>query len=94
MQDMKVYIVGYRQRGEDEPPIDPPHPWENVDVQFSPNRGDWLMDHREQAQRELDMMRSMRVHVGTHYCQLELDENGGDYAIVCNDHPDNRVQGQ
>lgn len=88
MQGMKVYVVGYRQRKEDEPPIDPLRRWENVDVQFSRKRGDWLMEYREEAQRELDLMTSMRVHMGAHYCQLELDEEDGKFAIVCNDHPE------
>ncbi len=84
---MKVYIVGYRTRGEDEPLRDPRRPWENVDVQFSPKRGDWLMDYRENAQRELDLLTSMRVRVHEHNCQLELEEENGTFAIVCIDHP-------
>lgn len=88
MRDMKVYVVGYRQRRENEPLINPPRPWDNIDVQFSPKRGDWLMEYKEEAQRELDLMLSMRVHVGAHYCQLELDEEDGKYAIVCREHPE------
>jgi hypothetical protein len=69
---MKVSVVGYRTRKEDEPPIHPRKPWENIDVWFSPHRGDWLMDYKELAQRELDLLASRRVHVNEHYCQLEL----------------------
>jgi hypothetical protein len=84
---MKVYVVGYRTRAEGEPLRDPRKPWETIDVQVSSKRGDWLMDYRENAQRELDMLASMRVHVGEHYCVLELEEEDGTLAIVCKDHP-------
>lgn len=84
---MKVYVVGYRTRGEDESPRDPLRPWEKVDVQFGPKRGDWLMDYKENAQRELDILTSMRVHVKEHYCVLELEEEDDTFAIVCKDHP-------
>jgi hypothetical protein len=84
---MKVYVVGFRTRGEKESLVDPRKPWENVDVQYSPKRGDWLMPYREHAQRELDLLTSMRVHLHEHYCQLELEEEGGTFAIVCRDHP-------
>jgi hypothetical protein len=85
---MKIYVVGYRQRGETDPKIDPLRPWENVDVQFSPNRGDWLMEYKEEARRELDLLTSMRVHVKEHYCQLELEEMEGTFAIICTEHPE------
>lgn len=84
---MKVYIVGYRTRKENEPPADPLKPWENVDVQFSPKRGDWLIDYKENAQLELDLLASMRVHVKEHNCRLEIEEEDGTFAIVCTDHP-------
>lgn len=84
---MKVYIVGYRTRGENEPLVDPRKPWENTDVQFSPVRGDWVMDYKEYAQRELDILSSMRVRMNEHYCQLELEEEDGAFAIICRDHP-------
>jgi len=83
---MKMYVVGYRQRGENEPKIDPLRPWENVDVQLSPNRGDWLMEYQEEARRELDLLASMRVHVKEHYCQLKLEEIEGTFAIICTEH--------
>ena len=87
MHGMKMYIVGYRQRGKDEPPTDPLRPWGNIDVQFSPTRDEWIMESAFEAQRELDLMASMRVHVGAHDCQLELEEEDGKYAIVCKEHP-------
>ena len=46
---MKMYVVGYRTRKQDEPYIDPQRPWDNVEVQFSPKRGDWGMDYKEHA---------------------------------------------
>jgi hypothetical protein len=83
----KMYVVGSRTRKEDEPPIDPRKPLENIDVWFSPARGDWLMDYKQHAQRELDLLTSSRVHVDEHYCQLELEEEDGTFAIVCREHP-------
>ncbi len=85
---MKMYIDGYRQRREGEPLVDPRRPWENVDVQFSPNRGDWLMECNEEAQQELGLLISLRVHVNDHYCQLELEKKEGTFAIICSKHPD------
>ena len=84
---MKMYVVGYRQRRENEPKIDPLRPWENIDVQFSPNRGDWLMNYEEEVRRELDLLASMRVYVKEHVCQLALEEMEGKFAIICTEHP-------
>jgi subtilisin-like proprotein convertase family protein len=86
-----MYVVGYRQRREVEPLVDPRRPWENVDVQFSPIRGDWLMEYNDEAQRELGLLTSLRVRVNDHYCQLELEEKEGTFAIICREHPDTRV---
>jgi hypothetical protein len=58
-----------------------------MDVWFSPQRGDWLMDYKEHAQRELDLLASGRVHVDEHDCQLELEEENGTFAIACKNHP-------
>jgi hypothetical protein len=31
----------------------------------------------------------MRVRVGNHYCQLEVEQVGEEkFAVVCNDHPE------
>jgi hypothetical protein len=86
-RDMKVYIVGFQQREEDPPPTEPGKPWGNVDVFFSSKRGDWLMEDLEYAQRELNLLRSLRVRVGDHFCQLALEEEKKTFAIVCVDHP-------
>jgi hypothetical protein len=85
---MKVYVVGYRTRKEDEPPIDPLKPWEAVVVGFSPKRGDWLIGDKEFAQRELGILITGRVHVHDHYCHFELEEEDGKFAIVCREHPE------
>lgn len=46
------------------------------------------MDYEEEARRELDLLASMRVHVKEHYCQLELEEIEGKFAIICTEHPE------
>jgi hypothetical protein len=40
------------------------------------------------AQKELDLLNSWRVHISEHYCQFELEEEDGTFAIVCRDHPE------
>jgi hypothetical protein len=83
-----MYVVGYRTRSENEPAADPKKPWENIDVQFSPRRGDWLLASREWAQRHLDLLTSFRTHVEEHYCHFEIEEEAGTFAIVCRQHPE------
>jgi hypothetical protein len=46
------------------------------------------MENIEQAQRDLDMLRIVHIRVGEHYCQLELEEEDGTFAIVCKEHPE------
>ena len=83
---MKVYVVAYRRRKDDEQSVGPLRR-DNTDVWFSAKRGDWLLPHQEYAQREIDLLTSWRVHVNEHYCQFELEEESGTFAIVCRDHP-------
>lgn len=84
---MKVYVVGYRTRKEDEPPVDPLKPWEAVVVRFSHKRRDRLIGDKEFAQRELAILISGRVHVHDHYCHFELEEEDGKFAVVCKMRP-------
>jgi hypothetical protein len=91
---MKIYVVGYQQRKVDEPLRDPLRPWENVDVQFSPDRGDWLMGSEYEALRELELLNSMRVHVNEHACQFEIEEEDGTFAIICRTHPGRGMAGE
>ena len=84
---MKVYVAGRIQRGENEPPKDPLRPWEDTSLTYSSERGDWLMYYKESAELELDILTKGRFHVNEHYCQFELEEEGGTYAIVCRNHP-------
>jgi hypothetical protein len=85
---MKVYVVGYKTRPENEPPVDPSKSRQNIDVGFSQKRGDWLFNDRGWAQQHLDSLASKRVHVGEHYCRLEIEEEDGTFAIVCMEHPE------
>jgi hypothetical protein len=85
---MKVYVVRYWPRPQDEPPVVPQKPCEKIAILFSAKRGDWLLASREWAQRQIDRLVSFRVHVGEHYCQFELEEEAGTFAIVCKEHPE------
>jgi hypothetical protein len=89
---MKVYVVSYWLRPQDEPGA-PQKLWEELDILFSAKRGDWLLASREWAQRQLDRLVSFRVHAGEHYCQFELEEEAGTFAIVCKEHPEIRHPG-
>lgn len=49
----------------------------------------WTFAWKELAESELSILQGMRVHVGHHYCQLEVEQVGEEkFAIVCNDHPE------
>jgi hypothetical protein len=85
---MKVYIACVRPREKDVPPSGPAWAPDTHDVWFSSKRGDFLMENIEQAQRDLDMLRIVHIRVGEHYCQLELEEEDGTFAIVCKEHPE------
>jgi len=86
-QPMKMYVTGYKQRDEGQPLVDPSKPWEDVDVRFTPKRGDWLMNDRGWAERELELINSMRVRSKEHFCRFEIEEEEGQFAIVCTEHP-------
>jgi hypothetical protein len=87
---MKVYVLGYQQKDEDkvEPPKRPFDHVENVDVQYC-KEPEWKIMLRGLAESELRILRDMRVHVGSHYCEFSVEElPEGEFAIVCLSHPD------
>jgi|GEM_PF-1856629 hypothetical protein len=87
---MKVYVRGYRQKDKDKvlPPKRPFDPIEDVDVQYC-KEPDWKIPLRELAEPELRILRDMRVHVGSHYCEFSVEElPDGAFAIVCLSHPE------
>jgi hypothetical protein len=87
---MKVYVLGYRQKDKDkvQPPKRPFDPIEGVEVQYC-KEPDWKIETREWAELELRILRDMRVHVGSHYCEFSVEElPDGAFAIVCLSHPE------
>jgi hypothetical protein len=91
---MKIYLVGYEikpefkvaQRSGETIPNDDTH-----DI-FYNEKPLWTFPYKEFAETELRIMLPMRVHVGSHYCQLEVKQVAEDkYAIVCNDHPEKKA---
>jgi hypothetical protein len=87
---MKVYVLGYDTR-EDHTPPPPPRPFtrlENIDVGYSGTPA-WKMESLYEAEVELATLRRMDVHVGSHYCQFEVEAlSEGAFALVCTNHPD------
>jgi hypothetical protein len=87
---MKVYVLGYRQKDKDKVQL-PKYPYdriEDVDVQYC-KEPDWKIELRELAESELRILRGMRVHVGSHYCEFSVEElPDGAFAIVCLSHPE------
>jgi len=82
---MKIYVLGYKTMPDER--LDPKKPWDNIDIWYS-KEPEWLMDYREEAVRELDMLTQMRPHVQEHYCDLELEElTDSKFAIFCKVHP-------
>ena len=87
---MKVDVLGYQQKDRDkvQPPKRPFDPIEDVDVQYC-TEPDWKITLRELAEPELRILRDMRVHVGSHYCEFSIEELlDGAFAIVCLSHPE------
>jgi len=85
---MKVYALRYRQEDDVQPPKRPYDPIEDVDVQYS-KQPDWKITLRELAAPELRILRNMRVHVGSHYCEFSIEElPDGAFAIFCLSHPE------
>jgi hypothetical protein len=87
---MKVYVLGYQQKDKDkvQPPKRPFDPIEDVDVQYC-KQPEWKITLRELAESELRILRDMRVHIGSHYCEFSVEElPDGAFAIVCLSHPE------
>jgi hypothetical protein len=88
---MKIYVTGFRPQKEYEEAIKAgktvPHA-DSYDI-FYNVEPHWTFPHKDFAEGELRILRPMRVHVGSHYCQLDVEQLGEDkFAIVCNDHPE------
>jgi hypothetical protein len=89
---MRIYVTGYqmkaeflaqRQRGE----TIPRHDIYDISYHAEPH---WQFLFRTRAEMELVLLESMQPHIGDHYCRLEIEHLGKEeYAIVCNDHPEN-----
>jgi hypothetical protein len=84
---MKVYVAWVVPREPDAEPSGPPWASATHTVWFSSKRGDLILDNESDAQRELDILIPMDIRAGEHHCTLELEEEGGKFAIVCRSHP-------
>ncbi len=87
---MKRYVYGYWTRDEKEPrsPRAPFERDEPTDVGYAATP-EWRIETREVADYQCSKLRQMRVHVGEHYCEFEVEKlSEGDFAVVCASHPD------
>ena len=84
---MGKYVRGYRPRKPEEG-VDKVIPLrDDVDVQFT-KVPEWTIQAREIAESECQILRRMRVHVGSHYCNFSVEElPNSEFAIVCLSHP-------
>jgi hypothetical protein len=88
---MKIYVTGFRPKPEYEEAVksEKPFPTEgNYDI-FYNVEPHWTFPWKEAAESEMRILQQMRVRVGNHYCQLEVEQVGEEkFAVVCNDHPE------
>ena len=91
---MKRYVLGYRHAKQDRPPIEAPslprliEPVENFEVGYS-EEPILKLETLAEAEVELAFLRRIQVHVGSHYCEFEIEQLADDgFAIVCVTHPD------
>lgn len=90
---MKIYLTSYRLRKEFAEAAKAGNPMperDNYDVVFT-REPKWTFPDRAWAETELRIVQGMSVHVGNHYCHLELEEcEDGSFALVCNEHPNSQ----
>jgi hypothetical protein len=84
---MKVYVAGQLLQDDAAFPRDRVKPGEDTALTYSYERGGWLMPYKEAAELELEILTKGKFHVREHYCQFELEEVDGTFAIVCQNHP-------
>ena len=88
---MKMYISGYDWSPEYQEAIDQGKPFpkqENLVVGFE-REPQWKIETRHLPEVELRSLQQMNVRVGTHYCQLAIEQlEGESFAIACSNHPD------
>jgi hypothetical protein len=88
---MKIYVTGCKEKPEYKEALKSGNPIsakDSYDI-FYNIEPLWTLPWKEGAESELRILQQMRVRVGSHYCQLEVEQVGEDkYAIVCNDHPE------
>lgn len=87
---MKVYVRGYGPKKRDEETDVIRIPPNDIEVEYS-EEPQWKMSYRELAESECLILQKMRVHVGTHYCELSIEElPEGEFSIACLSHPEMR----
>jgi hypothetical protein len=88
---MKLYIVGCTVKPEFKVAVKSGETVPNdemYDIFYNENPV-LAFPTQEMAETELRLMLPVHIRLGSHYCQLEVEQVAEDkYAIVCNDHPD------
>jgi hypothetical protein len=86
---MTVYVAGYRLKPREEEPANsqrfakPPE----YQIHYS-EKPECITGALEFADKHCDFLNAMRVRIGQHYCQFEVEKLDEDkFAIVCKSHP-------
>ena len=84
---MKVYVRGYGPKKDVVKAENSFQSVENTWVEYSSDPV-WKMPFQEYADFDLSQLRSMNVHVGTHYCEFTTERLPDDtFTVVCPSHP-------
>jgi hypothetical protein len=92
IKSMKTYVDGFEKKRNAEYSAKAKSTIHAVgapeyNVIFSGNP-EWIFLASEFADAQCELLNSMRTHVGTHYCEFEVEEfKQQEFAIVCNSHP-------
>lgn len=87
---MKMYVSGHDYRPEYKLDIAagkaiPDE--DNRDILYTV-QPKWMFPLKYLAEDEMTILHQWRVHKGDHYCRLEVEQVGDEFAIVCNHHPE------
>jgi hypothetical protein len=89
-RSMRMYVTGFDLKHDYKDAVAAGKPVleeDSSDVFYSP-RPLWTEPTREIAELRVAELHRVRIHVGDHYCKLDVEQiSGSEFAMVCNDHP-------
>jgi len=88
---MKIYVTGFKESAEYKEAVKSRKPVsaeDSHDISYNVEPY-WTFPEKKLAESELRILQQIRIHMGNHYCQLEVEQVGEEkYAMFCNDHPE------